>query len=118
MKITQSYDEKIARISFASVFPHYVAKVERKGRTKAELLDAIEWLTGYNEKDLEAMIEANVSFEYFFEHATMNAHAHLIKGVICGYRVEEISNPLTQQIRRLDKLVDDLAKGKRLKVSD
>ena len=115
MKQSLTHDEKIARISFASVFPHYVAKVERKGRTRAELLAVIEWLTGYTEKDLEAMIEANVNYEYFFKHATVNPNAHRIKGVICGYRVEEIANTLTQQIRWLDKLVDDLAKGKVMK---
>ena len=111
MKITPEHNERIAKMTFASVYPHYLAKVEKKGRTKEELHQAIEWLTGYDEKKLQELIEEKVTFEKFFQHATLNPNAHLITGIICGYRVEEIENLLTQQVRYLDKLVDELAKG-------
>ena len=101
-------------MTFASVYPLYLAKVERKGRTKEELLTVIQWLTGYTENDLQQCIEAQVTFEQFFSEATLHPNAQLIKGVICGYRVEEIENRLTQQVRYLDKLVDELAKGRKL----
>ena len=101
-------------MTFASVYPHYLAKVEKKGRTKEELHQVIEWLTGYNEKVLKKHVNDKVSFEQFFEHAQLNTNARLITGVICGYRVEEIENPLTQQVRYLDKLVDELAKGRKM----
>ncbi|MCF1716202.1 DUF2200 domain-containing protein [Flavihumibacter sp. RY-1] len=114
MKSTAAHDEKIAKMSFASVYPHYITKVEKKGRTKAELHEVIEWLTGFNEAKIQELIEQKVSFETFFQQATMNPNAHLITGLICGYRVEEIENPLTQQVRYLDKLVDELAKGKKM----
>ena len=114
MKSTSHHDEKIAAMSFSSVYPHYVTKVEKKGRTKAELLEVIQWLTGYSEKDIEKAIQEKVNFQAFFENATLNPNASLIKGVICGYRVEEITNPLTQQVRYLDKLVDELANGKKM----
>lgn len=107
-------DEKIAKLSFASVYPHYITKVERKGRSKAELLEVIEWLTGYNEADLQMHIDQKSSFGEFFNQAHLNPNAHLIKGVICGYRIEEIENPLSQKVRYLDKLVDELAKGKKM----
>jgi len=107
-------DERIAKMTFASVYPSYVAKVERKGRTKEELHHVIEWLTGFDEKKLQGLIEEKVSFEAFFQCATLNSNAHLITGIICGYRVEEIENPLTQQVRYLDKLVDELAKGRKM----
>lgn len=106
--------ERIAKMTFASVYPHYVAKVEKKGRTKEELHQVITWLTGYNEKKLKSLIDDGVNFEAFFEKCTLNPNAHLIKGVICGYRVEELEDPLIQQTRYLDKLVDELAKGKKL----
>ncbi len=112
MNDTSAHDDRIAKMTFASVYPHYVVKVEKKGRTKDELHRVIEWLTGYGEPDLMRLIDAKASFEQFFQHAKLNPHAHLITGVICGYRVEEIANPLTQQVRYLDKLVDELAKGK------
>ena len=99
---------------FASVYPLYVEKVEKKGRTKAELHEVIKWLTGFNDKKLQELIKERVTFETFFERATLNPNAHLITGVICGYRVEEIENPLTQQARYLDKLVDELAKGRKM----
>lgn len=112
MNTTEEHDERIAKITFASVYPHYLKKVETKGRTKEELQIVIEWLTGYDEKKLQVLIENNVTFYQFFQNANLNSNAHLISGVICGYRVEEIKNPLTQQVRYLDKLVDELAKGK------
>ena len=114
MKSTNNHDERISKMTFASVYPHYVAKVEKKGRTQAELHQVIEWLTGYNQKTLQKCMEDNVTFEQFFQHATLNPNAHLITGVICGYRVEEIENRLTQQVRYLDKMVDELAKGRKL----
>ncbi|WP_297091113.1 DUF2200 domain-containing protein [uncultured Draconibacterium sp.] len=114
MKVTEEHNQRMAKMTFASVYPHYLTKVEKKGRTKAELLQVIEWLTGYNEADLQKLIEAGVSFETFFQQARLNANAHLIKGVICGYRIEEIDNALTQQVRFLDKLVDELAKGRKM----
>ena len=114
MKSTSHHDGRIAQMTFASVYPHYVTKVEKKGRTKAELHQVIEWLTGYNEKTLDKLNQDKVTFEQFFEHAKLNPNAHLITGVICGYRVEEIENPLTRQTRYLDKLVDELAKGRKM----
>lgn len=101
-------------MTFASVYPHYVAKVEKKGRSKAELHQVIEWLTGYDDKKLQELIDEKVTFELFFGNARMNPNAHLIQGVICGYRIEEIENPITQQVRYLDKLVDELAKGRKM----
>lgn len=114
MKDTSHQDERIANMKFFSVYPHYVTKVKKKGRTKAELHQVIEWLTGYGENKLNELIESKVTFKTFFENATMNPNVHLIKGVICGYRVEEITNTLTQQTRFLDKLVDELAKGRKM----
>jgi len=112
MKTTPKHDERIANMTFASVYPYYVTKVEKKGRTKEELHQVIRWLTGFDEKKLQKLIKDNVTFEIFFKQAKLNPNVHLITGVICGYRVEEIKNPLTQQVRYLDKLVDELAKGK------
>ncbi|SHG26719.1 hypothetical protein SAMN05443549_10354 [Flavobacterium fluvii] len=109
-----NHDERIAQMTFASVYPHYIAKVEKKGRTKEELHQVIEWLTSYDEKKLQELIEEKASFEKFFQNATLNPNARLITGVICGYRIEEITNPLTQQVRYLDKLVDELAKGRKM----
>ena len=111
---TTQHDTRIAQLSFASVYPHYLVKVEKKGRTKAELHQVITWLTGYDETGILETIEAKVTFEQFFQEANLNPNASLITGVICGYRVEHIENPLTQQIRYLDKLVDELAKGRKL----
>jgi hypothetical protein len=99
---------------FSTVYPLYLEKVKKKGRTAAELQQVITWLTGYDKKKTEALINEKVNFEKFFNQATLNPNAHLIKGTICGYRVEEIQNPLTQQVRYLDKLVDELAKGKKM----
>lgn len=114
MKETSNHNERIARMTFASVYPHYLAKVGKKGRTKGELHQVIEWLTGYDEKSLQAIIDEKATFEKLFTNATINPNAHLITGVICGYRVEEITNPLTQQVRYLDKLIDELAKGRKM----
>jgi hypothetical protein len=101
-------------MTFASVYPMYLAKVEKKGRTKEELHQVIEWLTGFDNKKLEEVIKEKVTFEIFFRHASLNPNANLITGVICGYRVEEIDDPLTQQVRYMDKLVDELAKGRKM----
>ncbi|MEL6797019.1 MAG: DUF2200 domain-containing protein [Planctomycetota bacterium] len=109
---TPDHDRRIAEMTFGSVYPHYVTKVEKKGRTKDELHEVIRWLTGYTEKQLEKHIEGSATFEAFFAKAKLNPKADQIKGVICGYRVEEIETPLTRQVRYLDKLVDELAKGK------
>jgi hypothetical protein len=103
---------RIFTTSFASVYPHYVTKVERKGRTKAELDQVIEWLTGFDESKLEGHLEAGTTFEDFFAAARLNPHTTLITGVVCGVRVEDVEDPLMQKIRYLDKLVDELAKGK------
>lgn len=106
--------ERIAKMTFATVYPLYVAKVEKKGRTRQELHEVIKWLTGYNEKKLKSLIDDEVTLETFFKKCKLHPNAHLIKGVICGYRVEEIENPFIQQVRYLDKLVDELAKGKKM----
>ena len=106
-------NERVYRMAFATVYPLYVAKVERKGRTKEELHTVIHWLTGYTEKGLQKVLDTNVDFRTFFAEAPkLNPNVHLITGVICGYRVEDIEDPLMQQIRYLDKLVDELAKGR------
>jgi hypothetical protein len=114
MNTTPKHDERIAKMIFGSVYPMYVEKVEKKGRTKAELHQVIEWLTGFDEKKLQKLIKEKVTFETFFQQARLNPNAHLITGMICGYRIEEIKNPLTQQARYLDKLVDELAKGRKM----
>ena len=114
MQDTSHHDEAFAKMTFASVYPHYVTKVEKKGRSKEELHQVIKWLTGFTDKRLEKFIDNETTFEGFFKAAKLNANAHLIKGVICGYRVEEIENPLTQKVRYLDKLVDELARGKKM----
>lgn len=111
---TPEHDERIAKMTFSSVYPHYVSKVEKKGRTKDELHQVIEWLTGFNEAKLQELIEEKVTFKTFFERASLHANAPLIQGVICGYRIEEIETPLTKQTRYLDKLVDELAKGRKM----
>ena len=100
-------------MTFASIYPLYVAKVEKKGRTKEELHEVIKWLTGYDEEELKFLIDDEVTFETFFKKCKLNPNAHLIRGDICGYRVEELENPLIQKARYLDKLVDELAKGRK-----
>jgi hypothetical protein len=114
MANASNHNERIAKMTFATVYPLYIAKVEKKGRTKEELHQVIEWLTGFNNKKLHEQIEKKSTFEMFFEQATLNPNAHLITGVICGYRVEEIEDTLTRKVRYLDKLVDELAKGRKM----
>jgi len=114
MKVTDEHNARIAKMKFFSVYPHYVAKVEKKGRTKDELHQVIEWLTGFDEGKIQKLIDDEVTFEAFFEQADLNPNAHLIKGVICGYRIEEINNSLTRQVRYLDKLIDELARGRKM----
>lgn len=114
MKKPANHDERIATMTFSSVYPHYVTKVEKKGRTKAELHEVITWLTSFEEEKIQSLIEEKVTFEQFFEQADLHPNAPLIKGMICGYRIEEIDNPLTQKVRYLDKLVDELAKGRKM----
>ena len=111
---TDIHNESIAKMTFASVYPLYLAKVKKKGRTKDELHQVIAWLTGFNNEKLKDLVETSATFEKFFQMASLNPNAYLITGVICGYRVEEIGNPLTQQVRYLDKLVDELAKGRKM----
>lgn len=114
MATPKTHDERCAQLTFAEVYPLLVTKVERKGRTKAELDQLIRWLTSYTDQQLAEHIQRKSTFETFFEEAQLHPNASLIKGVICGYRVEEIENPLTQKVRYLDKIVDELAKGKKL----
>ncbi len=114
MNTSATHDARIANMSFASVYPLYLAKVEKKGRTKEELNQVIEWLTGFNAGKIQELISENVNFETFFSRAKLHPNSALITGLICGYRVEEIQNPLIQQVRYLDKLVDELAKGKKM----
>ena len=114
MNNSNTHNQRIAKMTFASVYPLYLAKVEKKGRTKEELHQVIEWLTGFDNKKLHELIKESVTFETFFQHASLNPNAQLITGVICGYRVEEIEDTLTQQVRYLDKLVDELAKGRKM----
>ncbi|MFK7765912.1 MAG: DUF2200 domain-containing protein [Mariniblastus sp.] len=113
-KSTSHHDARIASMTFASIYPLYIDKVERKGRTVEELNQVIKWLTGFGTKKIDKLVADEVTFEVFFEKAKLNQNAGLITGVICGYRVEEIENPLTQKVRYLDKLVDELAKGKKM----
>ncbi|MDH7447792.1 DUF2200 domain-containing protein [Aquimarina sp. 2201CG14-23] len=114
MKTTPEHDARVAKMTFASVYPHYVTKVEKNGRTKEELHQVIEWLTGFDDKKLQELIDEKVTFETFFANAKLNPNAHLIKGVICGYRIEEIETPLTKKGRYLDKLIEELARGRKM----
>ena len=114
MTTTPEHDQKIAKLIFASVYPLYIKKVEAKGRTKEEVNQVIEWLTGFNNKKLQQLIQDKVTFEEFFKQATINSNAHLITGMICGYRIEDIETPLTKQTRYMDKLIDELAKGRKM----
>lgn len=111
---TPEHDARIANMKFFSVYPHYVTKIEKKGRTKEELHEVIEWLTGFDEAKIQQLIDEKVTFKEFFDRATLNPNAELIKGVICGYRVEDIETPLTRKARYLDKLIDELARGKKI----
>jgi hypothetical protein len=116
MKVTAEKNEQVAKMTFASVYPHYVTKVEKKGRNREELHRVIEWLTGIDEQGLQGLIKEKASFERFFQKAKIHPNAHLIKGVICGYRIEEIEDEfeIYRQVRYLDKLVDELAKGRKM----
>lgn len=114
MKVTEEHNERIAKMSFASVYPHYVTKVEKKGRSTEELHAVIQWLTGFDKQRVQELIQEKVTFKEFFEQAELNPSASLITGVICGYRIEEIDNELTRQVRYLDKVVDELAKGRKM----
>lgn len=112
MNNSDTHHQRIANMTFASVYPMYLAKVEKKGRTEEELQQVITWLTGFPNQKLQELIGEKATFETFFQQATLHPNAPLITGVICGYRIEEIENPLTRQVRYLDKLVDELAKGR------
>jgi len=114
MTDTSHHDERVAKMSFASVYPHYLARIEKNGRTKDELHQVIEWLTGYDEKKLEDIIANKTNFETFFKEATLNPNANLIKGVVCGYRIEEITNKTTRECRYMDKLIDELSRGRKM----
>lgn len=114
MNASDKQYEIFAKMNFAVVYPLYIAKAQKKDRTKQEVDQIICWLTGFNEIELEKLIAENVDFEHFFQSANLNPNAHLITGVICGYRVEEIENLLIQKVRYLDKLIDELAKGKKM----
>ena len=111
MNTTANHDERIAKMTFASVYPLYLNKIEKKGRTKKELHQVIEWLTGFDESNLQKQIDQIATFKEFFDNAKLHPNAHLIAGMICGYKIDEIENSITQQVRYLDKLVDELAKG-------
>lgn len=114
MDKSTTHNQRFAKMTFSLVYPLYLKKVEKKGRTREELHQVIQWLTGFNERKLKELIEEKATFETFFQQATLNPNARLITGVICGYRVEEIEDPLTQQVRYLDKLIDELAKGRKM----
>ena len=114
MKTSNAHDQRIAKMSFASVYPMYLAKVQKKGRTRHELHQVIQWLTGFDDRELQELIERKATFETFFANARLNPNARFITGVICGYRVEDIENTLTQRVRYLDKLVDELAQGRKM----
>ena len=114
MQPTPEHNEKMAKMTFATVYPLYLAKLERKGRSKEELHQVIEWLTGFNDDMISKLIDGNATFEAFFAQGQLNPNAHLITGLICGYRIEEIENPVTRNVRYLDKLVDELAKGRKM----
>ena len=114
MNNSNTHNRRIAKMTFASVYPMYVAKVEKKGRSKEELHQVITWLTDFDDAKLQQQIDENATFDQFFQRASLNPNAHLITGVICGYRVEEIEDPLTQQVRYPDTMVDELAKGRKM----
>jgi hypothetical protein len=111
---SSNHDERMAKMTFSTVYPLYLTKVEKKGRTREELDQVIMWLTGFDDEKIKELIDEKVNFETFFQNAKLNPNAHLITGVICGYRIEEIENLLTQKVRYLDKLVDELAKGRKM----
>lgn len=114
MKVTAEHNERVAKMVFGSFYPHYVSRIEKNGRTKEELDQVLEWLTGFDNKTLQKLIDDKVTVETFFQKATLHPNAHMIKGVICGYRIDEIDNELTRKARYMDKLVDELAKGRKM----
>ena len=114
MNVTPEHNARVAKMTFSSVYPHYITKIEKKGRTKDELHQVITWLTGFDDHRIQALLDEKVTFETFFEQATLHPNAHMINGVICGYRIEEIDHPLTKKVRYLDKLVDELAAGRKM----
>ena len=114
MEATAGHNSRIANLTFASVYPCYVTKIEKKGRSIEELHQVIEWLTGFDVEKINSLISRKASFEVFFTEAELHPNAALITGTICGYRIEDLENPLTQKVRYLDKLVDELAKGRKM----
>lgn len=116
MKVTAEKNEKIGKLIFASIYPHYLNRLEKNGRTRQELNQVIEWLTGYDENKLQELIEEKVTFKTFFQKATFHPNAHLIKGVVCGYRIEDIEDEfeLYRQCRQMEKLIDELARGRKM----
>jgi len=114
MTTTKEHDARLAKLTFAEVYPHYIVKVEKKGRTTEELHEVVNWLTGYSDKELKKIVDKEVTLKEFFAKAKINPNAKLITGSICGYRIEDIKTPLTRKIRYLDKLVDELAKGRKM----
>ena len=116
MKVTTKKNEQVANMIFASVYPHYWNRLEKKGRTKEEFHKVIEWFTGYNEQKLQELIDNKVTFRTFFENAKIHQNAHMIKGVVCGYRIEEIEDEfeIYKQCRQMEKLIDELAKGRKM----
>jgi len=116
MKVTAAKNEQVANMIFGSIYPHYLARLEKNGRTEQELNQVIQWLTGYDQEELQVCIEDKVTFRTFFQKAKINPNAHLIKGVVCGYRIEEIEDEyeVYKQCRRMEKLIDELAKGRKM----
>lgn len=116
MKVTAAKEEKVAQMIFASIYPHYWNRLEKNGRTREEFHQVLEWFTGYNEATLQSLIDEKVTFKEFFERATIHPNADLIKGVVCGYRIEEIEDEflLYKQCRQMEKLIDELAKGRKM----
>ena len=114
MKESPEHNKRVAEMKFSSVYPHYVSRIIKNGRTEAELREIIEWLTGFDEKKLQTLIDENVTIENFYTQAKINPNAHLIKGMICGYRIEELENTITRRARYLDKMIDELAKGRKM----
>jgi hypothetical protein len=116
MKVTAKKNEQVGNMIFASIYPHYWNRLQKKGRTKEEFHQVIEWFTGYNEKKLQSLIEDKVTFKTFFAKAKINPNAHMIKGVVCGYRIEEIEEEFEvyKQCRQMEKLIDELAKGRKM----
>ena len=116
MKVTLEKEEKVANMIFASIYPLYWNRLEKNGRTKEEFHQVLEWFTGFDEEKLQSLIEEKVTFRTFFQRAKINSNAHLIKGVVCGYRIEEIEDEfeLYKQCRQMEKLIDELARGRKM----